>query len=225
MIVGTGLIATTLATIDHSNHVIFASGVSNSNETTPSMFQREIDLLLSQDRKKTLVYFSTCSITDLTLAETAYVKHKLAMENLIKEIFPNYLILRLPTLVGETNNPHTFFNHIKNKVINNEEVTVYKNAWRYLLDADDLKTIVPALLKDKSTKNITLHTAYNNAMSVLDIVKLIDTIFKKTSKVKLLDEGSHFRFQNEEFVNFLKNNNINLYANIYNENVISKYLK
>src|ERR1035437_2149422 len=120
MIVGNGLIATTLAGMDHSNHVIFASGVSNSNETTHSMFQRETDLLLAQDRNKTLVYFSTCSITDPTVSETSYVKHKIYIENLIKKEFQNYLIIRLPTLIGKTNNPHTFFNHIKNKVINNE---------------------------------------------------------------------------------------------------------
>ncbi|MHB8261597.1 MAG: Rossmann-fold NAD(P)-binding domain-containing protein [Bacteroidia bacterium] len=224
MIVGNGLIAQTLTGIDHSNCVIFASGVSNSNETNHSMFQREIDLLLAQDRNKTLVYFSTCSITDLTLAETAYIKHKLTIENLIKKEFQNYLILRLPTLVGKTDNPHTFFNHIKNKVIANEEVTIYKNAWRYLLDADDLKIIVPALLKDKSTKNATLHAAYNNAMNVQDIVKLIDTFLKKTSKIKLLDKGSHFRFQNKVFINFLKKNNITLFTDNYNENIIRKYL-
>jgi len=224
MIVGNGLIAQTLAGIDHSKLTVFASGVSNSNETTLSMFQREIDLLLMQDRHKTLVYFSTCSITDLTVAETAYVKHKLAVENLIKEKFPNYLILRLPTLVGKTDNPHTFFNHIKNKVINNEEVLIHKNAWRYLLDADDLKIIVPALINDAETKNLTLHTAYNNAMNVLDIVKIMSHDLKKISRITLLDKGSHFRFQNEEFINFLKKNNINLFTETYNQDIIRKYL-
>ncbi len=224
MIIGNGLIAKTLAGIDHTNYVIFASGVSNSTETNPAMFQREIDLLLSQERKKTLVYFSTCSITDPTLTETAYVKHKLKIENLIKKEFPTYLILRLSTLVGKTDNPHTFFNHIKNKVLNNEEVIIHKNAWRYLFDSDDLKIIVPALLKDKETKNTTLHAAYNNAMNVLDIVKLMDTLLKKTSKIKLLDKGSHFHFQNEELTKFLKKNNIALYAETYNEDIIRKYL-
>ncbi len=224
MIVGNGLIANTLSAINHEKYLIFASGVSNSKEENPNAYKREIDLLLAQKRSNTLIYFSTCSIKDPTLSETAYIKHKIHIENLIKNEFPNYLIIRLPTLVGKTANPHTFFNFMKNKIINNEEVIVYKNAWRYLLDADDIKIIIPTLTQFPETQNTTINAAYKNALTVENIVIKMDKILKKTSTIKLLDEGNHFPIENDKLTAFLQKNNLTLFSDKYNDTIIRKYL-
>ncbi len=224
MIVGNGLIAKTLSEINHEKCLIFASGVSNSKEEEKSVFNRETELLLAQKKSQLLIYFSTCSITDSSIAKTGYIKHKIHLENLIKKEFPHYLILRLPTLVGKTTNPHTFFNYMKSKIINNEEVIVYKNAWRYLLDADDLKVIIPILTRFTELKNTTINTAYNNAMTVESIVLQMDKILNKTSNIKLFNKGSHFLIENNKFITFLQSNKITLFSEKYNENVIKKYL-
>jgi nucleoside-diphosphate-sugar epimerase len=225
MIVGNGLIAKTLAGIEHSGFTIFASGVSNSSELNPDAFNREINLLLEQNKGKTLVYFSTCSVNDESLQETAYVKHKLTIESLIKNTFKDYIILRLPTVVGATNNPHTFFNHFKNKVINNEEVTIYKNAWRYLLDAEDLKILIPLILKNIRSNKKTIHVAYDNAMRVEEIIKQIDNFLLKASKIKLLDKGSHLHINYKELMDYTGNIDINSDPDSYNKRIIQKYLR
>ncbi len=133
MIVGNGLIAQTLHDLDDDeNTIIFASGVSNSSESDEEAFNREVNLLLSfiSGRKK-IVYFSTCSIFDDCLKNSLYIQHKINIENLIQKNFNNYLILRLPTLVSNSNNPNTFFNYFRDKIKNNLPLYVQKNAYRY----------------------------------------------------------------------------------------------
>ncbi|AEW77973.1 naD-dependent epimerase/dehydratase [Aggregatibacter actinomycetemcomitans ANH9381] len=70
------------------NYIIFASGVSNSNETSFENFNREKELLLEvleQYKDKTIVYFSSCSIYDSSLTNSLYVYHKMCMERLVRE--------------------------------------------------------------------------------------------------------------------------------------------
>lgn len=225
MVVGKGLIAQTLLDFKQDkNIIIFASGVSNSHEFQNEAFRREIDLLLTQDRDKNLVYFSTCSVLDPTVAETNYIRHKKKIENIIIEEFKNPLIVRLPTLVGKNGNPNTFFNHIKNKLINNEEIIIFQKAWRYLLDADDLKIIMPLLLKNSGLKNKIINVAYNNPMRVEEIVKVMENLLEKKSKKKIIEKGSNFVIFNNFFLNILTNNKITTYSANYNYNLISKYL-
>jgi len=53
-IVGSGDIASVLK--DRDGFIFFASGVSNSQETRESEYQREKDLLMIQDKGKHIVY-------------------------------------------------------------------------------------------------------------------------------------------------------------------------
>ncbi|MFQ6310265.1 hypothetical protein [Lysobacter capsici] len=87
MIVGNGLIAEAFkARYEHDRTVvIFASGVSNSSETSEQAFLRERRLLLETLRtaEGKFVYFSTCSLTDADRQATPYAVHKLEMESLV----------------------------------------------------------------------------------------------------------------------------------------------
>lgn len=110
MVIGNGLLAKTFETYHASNDVlIFASGVSNSKETNPEAFKRELALLkatIQNYPKAKLVYFSTASITDASVNTSAYVQHKIALENYIKSTTTNYLILRVSNVVGVNGNPN-----------------------------------------------------------------------------------------------------------------------
>ena len=57
MIIGNGEIASILD--DKKDLLFFASGVSNSQEMRESEYQREIDLLLSQNHNAHIVYFGS----------------------------------------------------------------------------------------------------------------------------------------------------------------------
>src|SRR5437868_6944217 len=106
MIIGNGLIARTLS--DYKNDdsiIIFASGVSNSGEIKKEEYEREKKLLNQQKNKnKLLVYFSTCSVFDPSLSDSHYIIHKKEIESILENNFENYLLIRLPILIGKTSN-------------------------------------------------------------------------------------------------------------------------
>lgn len=130
-IIGHGDIAEILQLADN-DVLFFASGVSNSRETRESEYQREKDLLLSQDRDKRLVYFSSLGVLD---GETRYYDHKREMEGLIKENFEKYCIVRIGNITWGTN-PHTLINTLKNRVANEEPVEI-KDVFRYVVDPEE----------------------------------------------------------------------------------------
>lgn len=107
MIIGDGDIAQVLP--DRDDLLFFASGVSNSQELRDSEYQREKDLLLSQDAREHIVYFSSLAIF---YSNTKYTRHKLEMERRIKEKFPEYTIIRLGNITWGKN-PNTLINYLK----------------------------------------------------------------------------------------------------------------
>src|SRR5690606_10434611 len=89
MIVGNGLIASAFQSSplkDDPNIVVFASGVSNSRETSKDEFLRERQLLLETiNQGKLILYFSTCSVYDPSQKDAPYITHKLEMEDLVRQ--------------------------------------------------------------------------------------------------------------------------------------------
>mgnify|MGYP001560171469 CR=1 FL=1 len=134
-IIGKGDIATVIRDggLDKDKFTFFCSGVSNSSELRESEYQREIDLLLSQDRAMHLVYFSSLSIF---YANTLYTRHKLFMESLVKSEFPYYTIIRMGNIVWGEKNPHTLINFIRNK-IRNRELFEIQDVYRYVIDEEE----------------------------------------------------------------------------------------
>lgn len=199
MIVGNGLVAKSFvgSSLLH-DHLIFASGVSNSVNPSESDFEREKSLLLSyKNTSKKLIYFSTCSLSDPSVKNKPYLKHKKEVEEIILQSFPNYLIARLPTLVGKTDNPHTFFNFFKQTILNGEELTVYKHAVRYLFDVDHLEASIRFTSKNHSNK--PLNITFNNQTSVMNIIAQMGKLLKKQPRLKMENTGAFFSPDNSEF--------------------------
>lgn len=220
MVIGKGMIANSLMNFKEDEElIIFASGVSNSGEMNQSAFQREIDLLEKyQDSKAKLVYFSTCSIFDQSIKESSYILHKKKIENYIADNFKNYLILRLPTVIGNSTNPHIFFNFIKNKLINNQPLEIYKNATRYLFDVEDLQTIIEHL---KNKENNILNVCYNNKLSVEEIVLYMHSKLNSSSEIIEYNKGFDFYVDNNEFQE-LFSKDLNIQKSGFS--IIDKYL-
>jgi hypothetical protein len=109
MIVGSGSISKLLN--DREEFIFFASGVSNSQETSPiNTWLREAKLLLSfRDDDRMFVYFSSISIFT---TDTNYTSNKRTNEWRIRSWFKNYTIIRLGN-VWECTNPNTFINAYK----------------------------------------------------------------------------------------------------------------
>lgn len=129
-IIGHGDIASVLSPKEGT--IFFASGVSNSQETRESEYQREKDLLLAQDKSKRLVYFGSLSIF---YGDTRYSRHKKEMEDLVKENFDRYCIVRLGNITFG-NNPHTLINAMRAKVEAGEPLEI-RDTTRYIVDKDE----------------------------------------------------------------------------------------
>lgn len=130
MIIGNGDIASVLK--DREDILYFASGVSNSQETRQSEYQREIDLLLKQDKSKHIVYFGSLAIF---YSDTRYVRHKRLMEELVKEHFKTYTIFRIGNIAWGKN-PHTIINFFKNRIKNGEELEI-RDEFRYVVNKEE----------------------------------------------------------------------------------------
>lgn len=130
MILGKGDIASVLT--DREDRLYFACGVSNSRETRESEYQREIDLLMSQDKKRHLVYFGSLSIF---YTDTRYAQHKRRMENLIKGNFRRYTIVRIGNITWGSN-PNTIINFFRNELKAGRELVI-KDAYRYVVDKEE----------------------------------------------------------------------------------------
>jgi nucleoside-diphosphate-sugar epimerase len=223
MIVGNGLVANSIRELDveYPNVVFFASGVSNSVNPKEEDFEREKRLLSNfYSDKNRLVYFSTCSVFDKTLlGHSKYVSHKIEMERLISANSREYIILRLPTLVGKTNNPNTLFNYFLNKLRLNEDISIFKNSNRFLFDAIHLSPVIRLFLKEKKSKQI-INAAFPNSISVIELVGYMKLKLNSTSNLVILDKGQLLNIENSDFV--LKTNELKLDFSPFN--IIDRYL-
>lgn len=130
-IIGHGDIACMLENAD-KDVLFFASGVSNSGETRESEYDREKALLLGQDRSKRLVYFGSLSIF---YQDSRYSRHKREMEEIVRENFPEYCIVRIGNITFGSN-PNTLINAMRNKVLRGEPLEI-QDATRYIVDRDE----------------------------------------------------------------------------------------
>lgn len=128
MIIGHGDITSALT--DREDVIFFASGVSNSKETKPEPFQRELRLLMSQPKDKHLVYFSSLCIY---YAKTEYARHKRIMEKAVRNHFASFTIVRLGNIDWGVN-PNTLINYLKD----HPDAPV-QNCYRHIVSIEEFK--------------------------------------------------------------------------------------
>lgn len=196
MIIGNGILANAVRPYDKEEVIYFASGVSNSLETNPSEFEREITLLTStieQFPDKKLIYFSTCSIYDPTKTNSLYVAHKLKAEKIITEQCKNYIIFRVGNAVGRGGNPNTLINFLKNSILSENTVTIHTHARRILIGIDDIGLFTERYIKDlnKETVNLTFPYQY----SLAEILSQLEIHLGKKAVYKNTDEGANYNIE------------------------------
>lgn len=195
-IIGSGLIGTSFKenSILDSRYsvIIFASGVSNSLEIDPKPFLREKELLESvlNNKKSTerFVYFSTLSVYDTTKQDASYVKHKLQLERIIKQECQNYLIIRVPNIIGKGGNPATLINYLITSILNKTEIKVFKNAYRNFIDVEDLVKLVEHFVVS-NTLNTTIDLLHPISYSMPEVMNCIEKHVNATSNLVYLHEG------------------------------------
>lgn len=192
MLIGRGMIATSFADFGADDRAtIFASGVSNSSEKDPERFARESDLLMTVVRKTPLtVYFS--SLFDKRKALSAYASHKMDMESIVREQSENYLVLRLPQVVGPNNNRFNLVGFFADKLLSQQGFEVQADATRVLLDVCDLRTLSEYYISDPEQWNQTVQIAPPPAVPVRDIVAELEQLLQVKGRYTVAPGGDPF---------------------------------
>ena len=219
MIVGHGLIAKAFihSVFDSLQHVVFASGISNSSESNPTAYTRELDLLAQYLAKnKTLIYFSTTSIFDPTKKDTLYIRHKIQIEKLIREQAESYLIVRLPILIGRTDNAFTLINFLVNAINGKRLVQLHSNACRHLLDIDDVVPVMTPFYSDTTAQHI-INILGSKKITIPDLVRKIEFVLHKQGEFSWQNEGACYDIPaNEGEILYVKKEN-------YVDEILQKY--
>ena len=132
------------------------------------------------------IYISTTSVLDNYLKKDKYTRNKIIIENLIKKRLSNFLILRLPQIVGKSNNPHTITNFIYKKVLLEQRFKVWSNVKRNLIDIDDLIKIVKQIISTKLKPGNVINILNLNSIYVEEIANMMGEIVKKKPRYILI---------------------------------------
>lgn len=189
IIIGNGMLAKSFKNLPNANVLVFASGVSNSGETRRDEFDREIKCLVESYEKspeKKLLYFSSYSAKN---GNSPYAKHKLNIENLIRETSNDFLIFRLPQVVGYSDND-TLFNYLIKSIIGGDRIIINQNSYRSLLDVYDLVRIV-SLIINLETKNEVVPVGPAVPKSIIEILSCIESVLGIKANAQFVDAGDY----------------------------------
>lgn len=204
------------------NILIFASGVSNSKETSLEAFSREKNLLINTINKlenQKIVYFSTCSMYDTYFENNAYTKHKLEMENIIKSSCKNYIIFRLPQVLG-LNNKYQLMGFLYEKIVSKQVFELY-DIERNIIDIEDIKVIVNYILEHKLFKNRTINIANSKNIKVIDLVKKMEKIYNLKADYIIVKKDGEFNIDTSDIDLIIKE--FNLFEDSYIEKRLRNY--
>lgn len=223
MIIGGGMLAKEFIKYDKDEQtIIFASGVSNSNETSIKEFDREKNILvgtIKEFENKKIIYFSTCSMYDTYFGYNAYTQHKLNMEEIIRDLCHSYIIFRLPQVLG-MNNKHQLIGFLQDKITNNKIFNLY-DIERNIIDNSDIRKIVFYILKHNLFKDQIVNIANPNNIRVLELVRIFEQIYNVEAKYEIIDKPGNFRIDTSQIDLIIEE--LNLFEYNYIENRIRKY--
>ena len=211
-VIGNGFIAKKfkkyLKFIKKNNVIVYAAGISNSLERNKNNLNKEINRLkkILDNNKKKIIYISTYSVNDNSRKKKPYVKNKIKIEKIIKKISKEYLIIRLPEIIGRNKNPKTLTNFFYNNIIANKKFIVHKNVQRNLLDIDDaIKKCIKIIIINKN-KNKKINILNKNFYTPLQIVKNFEKILSKKAFYNFnIIKKNKLSLKNNYFVNSSKN--------------------
>lgn len=223
MIVGNGLLANGFIeeSFDHKKFIVFVSGVSDSKKTNEEDFNREKTLLLKtilENKLLKLLYFSSI----LTgVQDNRYYQHKLEVEDIVKKNSKDYIIFRVPQIIGKGGNKSNLVNYLKQSLISGKEIIIFKNTYRSLIDVIDLVRIVN-YCKDMVSCD-TIYISNIEKIMVLDLLKNISIYLGVNPKYKLIEGSNNWSIKNSGIVNeaILK---LKITTGGYTNKIIKKYI-
>lgn len=204
---------------------VFASGVSNSQETSQESFRRERELLqshLSQPRKSDFIYISTCSVTNSLQDSSPYIEHKKEMEKLTLSE-PNTSIIRLPNVVGPSGNKRNLVNYFVDAVVSGEKIFVQNLAKRYLLGVDEMTSLIGAYISQGTENGAIVEFAPPFSTPVVELVRQIEQILGSEGNVEIVDGGSSYLVDFKDTKRYSKPAGVEFPQN-YTNSILKKWI-
>ena len=229
MIIGSGFIAKNFENynddLERLNICLYAAGISNSQTQDKNLLDKEknkfIEFLKKFNQKKKLIYISTCSINDPSRNKNPYVLNKLYIEDLVQKNIKNFLIMRLPEVVGKNENKVTLINFLNNKVKNGEKFEIWSKAKRNIIDIDDAILLTINLLENNNLNNTIINVANPKSYFVTEIVKNFEKLNNVKANYNLVDRGQdNWHLDTNKVLEISKKIKIN-----FNENYLYELLK
>ncbi len=228
MVIGNGQIAQRFKSLKIDDVCIFASGVSNSNCNNYKEFEREKKLLLDilkNYKDKKIIYFSSCALSSSDYLKKPYYIHKKNMEEMIITNSKNYYIFRLPQLFGDLRKHPTLINFLYYSIINKKKFIVYSEAYRYVIEINDVYTLVENFLKYHKP-NLVIDLANNYRYKVIEIVKIFEKLIGIDANYQMIDKYDGYFLDLKKLEYFIEKYNINLnFGQSYLENKLSEKIK
>ena len=225
MVVGNGLLGMSFllsSENDNESRVIFASGVSNSKETDIKEFNREKELILKHIKTdKKFIYFSSI-LSDIV--DNPYYNHKLDMEELVRNNSNNYLIFRVPQIVGYSKNPNTLMNYLIRNIKDSNEVVINEGIKRALIDVTDIIRIVNYC--DLKNTCLTLNISFIEKISVISLYQKLTVSLscEENYSIETTHNDSNWNVDNSpliiDAINELRFNQLD-----YTDDLIRKYTR
>lgn len=226
MVIGKGVIANRF--MDYSlqkNYVIFAGNVHDSSLVDEAVFKNEeedIKAAITLNPQANFVYFSSCSILNATENQSAYSLHKAKMESLIKGSAKNYLIVRLPQIMGLNDEKNGLVNYLVENIMSGKSFELWEKAWRNFIDMDDVYRIVHYILAHKSYSNTAINIASPRKTSLVDAVKKLEDFLGRKANYQLVNKGTEYDINISEIVNIIQVLKIDFGADYFTK-AVGKY--
>lgn len=191
MLVGEGLLFNRLIEYSLNSDVVIIADSLNSQSSLFEI-QKEKETLrtvLKEHSGKQIVYVSSTRVCDPLDQAHPYVIYRKEAEAAVAKC-PSYLIVRLPQVLGSSDRKDTLFDHFIQKILNEEKLELYADAFRYLIDVDDVFFALHEILKGNAITNSTVSLAHPAKIRITEVIPLIEKFLSKKASVATLPNPS-----------------------------------
>ena len=170
-----------------SGYTIYTAGISNSNTNSKKELRKEIRLFKifsKENNSKKLIFISTADVSNNLKRNNLYIINKVKIENIIRKEFNDYIIFRLPQIIGNSKNKKTLINYFYRNIKKNKTIDVLSGVKRNILDIDDVIKVLKIIIFEKKLIKRTITLSNKYFVQPIDIVKIFEKKLNKVAKIR-----------------------------------------
>lgn len=193
--------------------------------------------ILDKYSNSKIIFFSTKDIYGMPNVDIIYEKTipynqsfygitKFIAEKLIMAESNNYVILRLPAVVG-IDSPSTFITKMVSNILQNKEVVIYNGNKKFnsIIHVDDVVSIIKYIIQNGYIINEEYNISSNDYIHIQDIPILISKELNKEVPpvINIATENASSLFSSKKIQNCINLPNVATTIKKYIENIKEKY--